>query len=532
MESDEQAGGIAALVSLLGSCPGALVAAMASDARLVPLPPGLPIGDHTRFERSSGIDLVVPEDQAVIFEGWRQAQVEPVVTIEVRSLAEPDQTMTVHFVDVRSESGVHALVIETDDPAAMLASLEASGDRRRKVGHARRDATGVFLEVDAAVTTLVGWTADQLVGQTTVDFVHPEDLTRAVESWMEMRSGSRGRTKLRFRQPSGRYVWLEVSNENRLDDPEFGCVLSEIVDIDEEMAELEALHQRERLLERLAEALPIGICHLRADREVVYSNAPLVELLGTVASAEDLVDSVAEPDRPVVSLAIDGALQGRAAAVEVGVIRGREERRCDLTLRAMRGDKGGIDGVIVCAADVTDRSRLRSELEHRASHDALSGCLNRAATVAALERSLRDSQSTAVAYIDIDHFKVVNDELGHAAGDEVLRVVASRLRNVMRSGDHLGRIGGDEFVVICPTDGAPLDTSVLVERLSEAVSGDVTIARQRIPLRASVGAAGSLEGERDADALLSRADAAMYEAKRRGRRTSSGLAALPGQAAT
>ena len=530
MESDEQpSSGTAALVSLLHSCPGAIVGAMGSDGRLVPLPPGLPVGEHTRFERSSGIDLFVPEDQTVILEGWRQAQVEPVVSIEVRSLVQPDRMMALHFVDVRTESGVHVLVVETDDPEAVLASVEASDARRRSVGHAKRDATGVFLEVDAAVTTLLGWTADDLVGQTTVDFVHPEDIKRAVESWLEMRSGSRGRTKLRFRHSSGRYVWLEVSNENRLDDPQFGCVLSEIVDIDEEMAELEALQQRERLLERLAEALPIGICHLRADRKVVYSNAPLLELLGAIGSAEDIVNSIAEPDRPMVSLAIEGALQGRAAAFEVGVILGREERRCDLTLRAMRGDKGGIDGVIVCAADVTDRSRLRSELEHRASHDALSGCLNRAATVTALERSLRDSQSTAVAYIDIDHFKVVNDELGHAAGDEVLRVVASRLRSVMRSGDHLGRIGGDEFVVICPTDREAVDTSALVERLREAVSGDVTIARQRIPLRASVGAAGSLEGERDADAVLSRADAAMYEAKRVGRPASVDLRALPGQ---
>lgn len=526
----ELAGGVATLVSLLASCPEAMVAAVGSEGRLVPVPSSLPVGDHTRFERGSGIDLVVPEDQIVILEGWRQAQVEPVVRVDVRLLAQPDRVAALHFVDVRAESGVHAVVIETDDPAAMLASVEASDARRRSVGHVRRDATAVFLEVDAATTTLVGWAAADLVGHSTVEFVHPDDVDRAVESWMAMRSGSRGRTKLRFRHAAGRYMWLEVSNENHLDDPELGCVLSELVDISEEMAELAALQQRERLLARLAEALPIGICHLRSDRQVVYSNAPMVELLGSIDDIDGLIGRVAETDRQRVSLAIEGALDGRAAALEVGVTRGREERRCDLTLRAMRGDRGGIDGVIVCAADVTDRSRLRSELEHRASHDALSGCLNRAATVTALERALRDSQQVAVAYIDIDHFKGINDDLGHGAGDEVLRVVAARLRSVTRVEDTLGRMGGDEFVVICPSNRGAVDAPALVERLREAVSGEVTIAQRRIPLQASVGAAASVDSDRDADALLSRADAAMYKAKRRAHRDATGLTALPRRA--
>ena len=121
--------------------------------------------------------------------------------------------------------------------------------------------------------------------------------------------------------------------------------------------------------------------------------------------------SVASTDRAAVEIAVDDAFRGRPGSVEVGVVQaslglarsesrsGSGQRRCELTFRAITSDDGGggggsgsVDGVIVCAADVTDRSRLRSELEHRASHDALTGCLNRAATVAALERALRESQ--------------------------------------------------------------------------------------------------------------------------------------------
>jgi diguanylate cyclase (GGDEF)-like protein len=184
---------------------------------------------------------------------------------------------------------------------------------------------------------------------------------------------------------------------------------------------------------------------------------------------------------------------------------------------------GGVDGVIVCATDVTDRSRLRSELEHRASHDELSGCLNRAATVAALEHALRVSDGVAVVYIDLDHFKAVNDDLGHAAGDEMLRVAAARLRAAARANDRIGRIGGDEFVVICRRGDGPFEEAALVERFEQAISGDVVFAKQRASLRASVGAAIAAPGELDAEAILSRADAAMYAAKRRARTSVSTL---------
>ena len=206
---------------------------------------------------------------------------------------------------------------------------------------------------------------------------------------------------------------------------------------------------------------------------------------------------------------------------------GLDERRCELTFRPMTSDAGGVDGVIVCASDVTDRSRLRAELEHRATHDALSGCLNRGATVAALERALRTSPQVAVAYLDLNGFKAINDELGHAAGDELLRVAAARLRAAIRTDDLVGRIGGDEFVVICPQGHGAFAEADLLRRLARAIDGDVTFARQRIPLSASLGVAVSLPGELDGEAVLSRADAAMYEAKRCHRRPRRlGVAAL------
>jgi diguanylate cyclase (GGDEF)-like protein len=127
------------------------------------------------------------------------------------------------------------------------------------------------------------------------------------------------------------------------------------------------------------------------------------------------------------------------------------------------------------------------------------------------------SDGVAVVYLDLDHFKSVNDDLGHAAGDEMLRVAAARLRAAARVDDRIGRIGGDEFVVICRRGDGPFDAAALADRFAQAVSGDVVFAKQRTALRASVGAALAVPGELDAEAVLGRADAAMYAAKRRSR---------------
>jgi diguanylate cyclase (GGDEF)-like protein/PAS domain S-box-containing protein len=504
-----------------------MVAAFGAAGTLVPMPDSVPLRGHSVFEGRTALDLLVADDQRAVIEGWARAQDEPVVRLEVHFLASPDEIATMHFLDVRAEHGVHAIVLETRDQQIVSKSSEVLAQLRRGIAHAKKDAVAVFLEVDEATTALLGWTADELVGRSTIEFVHPDDVERSIDSWMAMRAGAgNGRLRVRYRHADGHHIWLEVTNENHLDDPELGCIVSEMVDISAEISQLEELRARERLLARLAEALPLGICHLRPDREVVYANEPLVELLGPIDSVDALLHCMVAADRYLVEIAVDNALQGHPGRIDVGVLHDRDVRQCELTFRTLLSDSGSVDGVIICASDVTDHSRLRAELEHRASHDALTGCLNRAATVATLERTLRDAEQVAVAYIDLDQFKPINDELGHATGDELLRVAAARLRSVTRIGDCLGRLGGDEFVVICPRGVGDIDVEALVERLTEAVQGDVVFARQRIPLRASVGATIALAGELDAEAVLHRADTAMYAAKRLTRRAASNVRAI------
>jgi diguanylate cyclase (GGDEF)-like protein/PAS domain S-box-containing protein len=530
----------AALDRVLVASADALVAGLAPGTRLLPVPPSVRLRGQRQLERHSALDLVAPDDVGAIIDAWRRAQDETVVTLHVRLLVQPDVPAVLHMVDLRRDHGVHVMVLEVEDPSELLEAAEALEIRRRRVGHVRRDELAAFLDVDAAASSILGWSAAELVGRRTVDFVHPDDVNRAVESWMAMRTGTGVvRSQVRFRRPDDRYVWVEVSHENHLDDPSMGCVLSELVDISAQMADLQALHERERHLHRLAEALPIGICHLRTDRQVVYCNAPLIRLFGPVDSVDALLAGVDPADRPLVERAIEQALAGTPGGLEAGVRQGPHQRRCDLTMRTMLDDEGQTDGVIVCAADVTERSRLRHELEHRATHDALTGCLDRAALMADLEVILAVPKGVSVAFIDVDHLKATNDRLGHAAGDAVLRVVAERLRQVTRAEDRVGRIGGDEFAVLCPVATDAIDAIGLADRLTAAICRDFTYAGHRLPVRVSIGVAVSsgpggdeAGGPHDAEALLSRADAAMYLEKRRNRAGGEAANAATGSSAS
>jgi diguanylate cyclase len=172
--------------------------------------------------------------------------------------------------------------------------------------------------------------------------------------------------------------------------------------------------------------------------------------------------------------------------------------------------------------ELAERQRLETRLRTLAEHDALTGLMNRAALTEALRRSLalaaRQRWSVAVVFIDLDKFKTVNDTLGHAAGDELLRQIAARLQSCLRESDLLGRLGGDEFIVVAEAlhDG-PRNAIELTDKLLTQVKRPFMIEGK--PLSAAFSAGISIfPGDGDTpEALIANADAAMYQAKQQGR---------------
>ncbi|MEA3019522.1 MAG: hypothetical protein QOI47_1046, partial [Actinomycetota bacterium] len=175
----------------------------------------------------------------------------------------------------------------------------------------------------------------------------------------------------------------------------------------------------------------------------------------------------------------------------------------------------------VIARDVSDRQALEKRLTSQTTHDSLTGLPNRLLFMDrlthALSRGERSDNPLAVLFCDLDRFKVVNDSLGHTAGDALLFTAASRFRDAVRGADTVGRFGGDEFVVLVENLDDEADALRVAQQLSHALDAPVQIGAQEIHMTASIGIALGRPGRDSAEALVRDADVAMYRAKTNGR---------------
>jgi diguanylate cyclase (GGDEF)-like protein len=173
---------------------------------------------------------------------------------------------------------------------------------------------------------------------------------------------------------------------------------------------------------------------------------------------------------------------------------------------------------------VTGRREAERQLAHQALHDSLTGLANRVLFMDRLDQALarlqRHASPLALLFVDLDHFKVVNDSLGHAAGDDVLVQAADRLRRALRPTDTIARFGGDEFVILCEDAAGRAEAEEIAGRISEALARPFKISGQEVVLTASTGIVIANDTHTDSGALLRDADTAMYRAKDRGRANS------------
>ena len=264
-----------------------------------------------------------------------------------------------------------------------------------------------------------------------------------------------------------------------------------------------------------------------AEGRVVYTNQKLHTILSMDrrSTVEEQLSSVLPDDKERVDEAFEAALRGGLDSdLEVRLSTSDEHgekdiRQCTMSLRALTADSGETTGAIVCVVDVTESVRIREELRVRATIDGVTQCHNRASTMEALEMALTsadDRSQPAVIFVDLNRFKEINDRLGHAAGDELLGVVAKRLISAVRSEDLVGRIGGDEFLVVCPGVATSAQAMQTARRVADSLRHQVRLKTKRVSCQASIGVAWSGGTRSDADTLVSQADAAMYEAKRLG----------------
>lgn len=253
-------------------------------------------------------------------------------------------------------------------------------------------------------------------------------------------------------------------------------------------------------------------------------NVATVHLLG-YDRAEDLVGrdaaAVIDGDQP---FRIEDIIEQEAVSQEERRYRHRDGTTLPVAFSGsvMRDHLGGVMGIVCVAQDISERKRMERELQRLATRDPLTNLYNRRE----LERRLQEDVARAARYgqplslfmLDIDHFKAVNDNFGHAAGDEVLRELAEHFRQQLREVDYAGRYGGEEFVVVMPETGLE-DGTATAERLCASIRNLQFAVGDNVTLQvtASLGVANMPEHAEDMEKLVRLADEALYRAKKEGR---------------
>ncbi|GAA1608932.1 sensor domain-containing diguanylate cyclase [Actinoplanes couchii] len=530
----------AVLAALLAKNPDAFIAAIGLNGLFVPMPAAATAEITLRPIEgfSSMLGLIVPEDHRPAVDAWSQVVLEGVAGCRVHLTAAPENLTRIHFVDATHRYGVYLGII-TGSALAADVTLLPENVRPRLVSMVKNQIS-VVTEVGPEINPLLGYAPEELVGQRTLGLVHPGDQERAIASWVDMLGsppGSARRVRLRHLHRDGHTVWFEVTNHNHLNDPDDPRVVAEMLDISDEMAAQEAVRAAEQLMRRLTETIPLAILQATPEGRITFLNERAARQVRAQVGdplAEALLEVTETVDRPLVAEALSGVLTGQDIDFEYGHREpGAGNRRIRANLRALTDDAGTVTGAIACLADVTEEALLRERLWRQATFDPLTGCHNRAATMAALRDALDTGErhaGTAVIFLDLNAFKPVNDRYGHAAGDLLLSHVAVSLRSAVPPGAVVGRIGGDEFVAVCrDVTGREHAERIGADLLAALGAARVRIGGNTLVPHASLGVAWTPYGTGDSDELLAQADAAMYAVKR-SRGASARLSQLAGSA--
>ena len=495
--------------------------------------------------------------------------------VEVRSVAlwsEPtsqlwllrdvsDVTETEHILR-RTEAWARAIIEHTDDVVIVT------------------DGEGAMTYVGQAVEHVLGYRPDDLVGRSCFDLVHAEDLNRVLEDFGDEVRGVAKRTPTEFRGRHADGTWrhLSVLATNLLDLPAVRGVVLNCRDVSRHRAVADLLSEQSEVLERVARGMAVedtlasvvalvegripgaqcSVGQLDESGQVRVTVAPtlpaaVVAALDAVPGTSTLGRSLRAPG-PAAVIYDDVATDFRWASAR-DVLLAHGLRAC-WALRLDAPGTGGLLGAIAVyvpaarapdpdellllerathlASIAVERADFEATLEHEALHDKLTGLPNRSLLLDRIEqaiaRSRRLGTTVGVLFIDLDDFKVINDSLGHAAGDRLLQQVAARFHRPLRAGDTVGRFGGDEFLLVCEDLDGEAAAIAVATRLAIELEPPFELDYTTVFVRASVGIAlaggdGAVQLEpptaadlaHASESLVRNADAAMYRAKERGR---------------
>lgn len=303
-----------------------------------------------------------------------------------------------------------------------------------------------------------------------------------------------------------------------------GC-FSLIEDNTEKYAAARELAASEERLRLVLDSVPAAVCEVDLNGRILFTNrrydefyhlrpgeatGRLIQDVSGKAGHDRFLKCVPQlaQGRQVVYQRETSLQDGRTVYLEVNIVPGQS-------------GTGTVDRAYAMISDITERKQVETALAHQAITDNLTGLPNRRLLIDRFSQSLaqarRNKRGLAVLYMDLDGFKPVNDSMGHAAGDELLRKVSVRLSGAVRAGDTVARIGGDEFVVLLDPCDTVQDAETVSEKIIRSLKPDFDLSQGRAVVSASIGIALFPDDALDADALLAHADRGLYAAKAAGK---------------
>lgn len=448
----------------------------------------------------------------------------------------PFELTVTNLLDDPVVEGLVVCAIDVSERSLALEALAMSARRFEAVLDSSTDlvtvidAAGKITYVNSVNERLLGRTPTEGLGSSIFDTLHPDDVGRAAEVFATAKGtpGPVAPFEVRVQHGDGTYRNFEVSANNLLHDPALSGIVITSRDVTERRSIEASLHDAEARFARVFESSPVGITIADVDGRILRVNAAYQRMLG-YSAAEVLTKTIFDLTDPAARLRTRELFDGLVAGTIDEYRIDKQLQRADgswlwvqVSASVVRDDVGNPQYAIGLISDISEIHTLTEELERRASHDYLTGVTARSVLPDHLERCLaqtaRTGQPFGVLAIDLDGFKQVNDRLGHQGGDQALIEVAQRLLAIVRTGDLVVRVGGDEFVIVLAPTTTLSDAEQIAGRVVSALGTPIQVAGGPAEVGASVGVALSTTGSETPDALLNQADRCAYFAKRSGGR--------------
>ncbi|MBU2966016.1 EAL domain-containing protein [Amphritea sp. 2_MG-2023] len=390
------------------------------------------------------------------------------------------------------------------------------------IGHVSLD--GTWISVNSALSHMLGYTQEELLPLTFQDITYPEDLKQDLELVQELISGKRNSYKMekRYYKKDGELFWAMLYVAIVRDKNEPLYFISVIEDINSQKQSTLDSAQARMVFNTTQESIVITDKTTR----IINVNPAFENItgytfdevkgkkIGLLKSDQHSSEFYSEMER---SYKQSGFWSGEV----INKAKNGDLFPVFLNISAVKDESGYIVQYIGVITDISVIKQSQDKIQYLANHDSLTGLPNRTLLADRLEHALQESRRSkkqiAVLFVDLDRFKVVNDGMGHNVGDSVLIEVSKRLSSVLRSGDTVARVGGDEFIIIIQDLDSALNASKVALNLIQSVKEEITVDEHKITVGASIGISIYPNDGHSADELIRQADIAMYDAKENGR---------------